>query len=217
LEIDAYFLQRDDFVCRGIAIKLDVMAVANPTILSLLLGASLVAGHAPTAPADQIGGVDAAYQPPAIEKDVGRLPFPTRQMHRLLTEAARSGEIERLRPYIGSGHDVTLLSFGELEGDPIDFLKSLSGDGEGYEILAILQEVLEADFVTLEKGTPDEIHVWPYFYGVRLDELTPPQRVELYRLLTHNDHEEMANLGAYMFYRVGITPEGRWRFFVAGD
>jgi hypothetical protein len=27
----------------------------------------------------------------------------------------------------------------------------------------------------------------------------------------------MKNYGAYIFYRSGITPEGRWQFFVAGD
>ena len=27
----------------------------------------------------------------------------------------------------------------------------------------------------------------------------------------------MKTYGTYIFYRVGITPEGRWAFFVAGD
>jgi hypothetical protein len=27
----------------------------------------------------------------------------------------------------------------------------------------------------------------------------------------------MKQFGTYIFYRVGITPEGKWAFFVAGD
>ena len=38
-----------------------------------------------------------------------------------------------------------------------------------------------------------------------------------FRLPTHGDFEDMKSFGAYNFYRVGITPQGRWRFFVAGD
>jgi hypothetical protein len=154
---------------------------------------------------------------PEIERDLSILPFPARRMHELLVEAAKSGDIEKLRPYIGSGDDVTTFSFGGLTDDPIEFLKSLSGDSEGHEILAILLEVLEAGFVHVEAGTPSEMYVWPYFYAVPVEKLTPPQRVELFRLLTYGDYQEMIDFGAYFFYRVGITPQGRWRFFVAGD
>lgn len=149
--------------------------------------------------------------------DLSLLPFPARKMRELLLEAVKSGDIEKLRPFVGTGEDKTLFSFGGLDGDPVDFLKSMSGDGEGYEILAILQDVLDAGFVHLEKGTENEIFVWPYFYAVPLEKLTPQQRVELYRLVTHGDFEDMLSFGSYNFYRVGITPQGRWQFFVAGD
>jgi hypothetical protein len=77
--------------------------------------------------------------------------------------------------------------------------------------------VLEAGFVRLYPGTDHESYVWPYFFAVPLEELTAPQRVELFTLVTAGDYEEMKNFGAYIFYRVAITPEGRWVFFVAGD
>ena len=35
--------------------------------------------------------------------------------------------------------------------------------------------------------------------------------------MTAGDYEDMKNYGAYIFYRVGITPAGKWAFFVAGD
>ncbi|MCU0790681.1 MAG: hypothetical protein MUE79_06475 [Nitratireductor sp.] len=149
--------------------------------------------------------------------DLSKLPFPVQRMRELLIEAAKSGDVEKLRPYIGKGDDATMLSLGGLDSDPIEFLKSLSGDGQGYEILAILEDVLQNGFVQLDPGTENAIYIWPYFYAMPLDRLTPEQRVELYRLVTHGDYEDMKSFGAYNFYRVGITPQGRWRFFVAGD
>ena len=50
-----------------------------------------------------------------------------------------------------------------------------------------------------------------------MDKLSPPQKVELFKLVTAGDYEDMQAFGAYIFYRAGITPEGRWIFFVAGD
>jgi hypothetical protein len=164
--------------------------------------------------AQQPGQSEEALEP---QFDLSKLPFPARRMRELLLEAAQSGDIEKLRPYIGESDDATLLSFGGVDGDPIEFLKGLSGDGEGYEILAILEDVLQAGFVHFDPGTENELYIWPYFYGVPLDKLSPPQRVELYRLVTHGDYEDMKSFGAYNFYRIGITPQGRWRFFVAGD
>ena len=154
---------------------------------------------------------------PEIIYNLDRLPEPVRRMHDRLVEAAKSGDIERLRPLIGLGEDVTQLSLGGVDGDPIAFLKGLSGDPEGQEILAIMEEVLNAGFVHLEPGTPNELYVWPYFFGIPLDKLDPRQRVELFKIVTAGDYEDMKTFGTYIFYRVGITPEGRWAFFVAGD
>ena len=140
-----------------------------------------------------------------------------RLLHEKIVAATKAGDIEALRPLLATGEEGTTLSFGGVEGDPIKFLKEISGDGEGHEILAILEEVLEAGYVHLEPGTDGEIYVWPYFFSVPLDSLTPAQRVELFRLVTAGDYEDMKNYGAYIFYRVGITPEGKWAFFVAGD
>ena len=47
--------------------------------------------------------------------------------------------------------------------------------------------------------------------------LTPAQQVELYRLVTAQDVKDMREFGSYIFYRAGITPDGQWQYFVAGD
>lgn len=154
---------------------------------------------------------------PEILYDLDLLPEPVRRMRELIVEACRSGDLERLRPLIGTGQEATQLTLGALEGDPIDFLRDVSGDEEGQEILAILLEVLESGFVRLNAGTDEELFVWPYFFAVPLDDLTPAQRVELFTLVTAGDYQEMQSFGAYIFYRTAITPDGRWVYFVAGD
>lgn len=162
-------------------------------------------------------GTDAVEAAPDILYDVTLLPEPVQRMRRLILDACKAGDIEALRPLLGPGAGSTQISFGGVEGDPIDFLRNLSGDDQGHEILAILSEVLEAGFVHLDVGEPGEIYVWPYFFAVSLETLTPPQRVELFTIVTAGDYEEMKTYGTYNFYRVGITPEGEWLFFVAGD
>lgn len=173
-------------------------------------------GEASAAEAPQTGGDD-ERQLPEIITNLDELPFPARKMRDLILEAAHSGDVERLRPYLGYGDDVTMLSLGGHEEDPIEFLKSLSGDPDGHEILAIMTEILEAPPVKTEQASGETLYVWPYFYAYPFDKLTPEQRVDMYRIITHGDYEEMVQFGSYIFYRLGITPEGRWRFFVAGD
>lgn len=178
-----------------------------------------------TAEPDEAPAPDATEAPddedvgpvPDVLYDVEALPEPVKRLRNLILEACKTGDIEKLRPLVGMGDDQTQLSVAELEGDPIEHLKSLAGDEDGQEILAILEEVLSSGYVHLDAGTPEELYVWPYFFAVPLDKLTAPQKVELFKIVTAGDYEEMKSFGAYIFYRVGITPEGRWAFFVAGE
>ena len=154
---------------------------------------------------------------PQIMYNLDRVPRPVARMHSLLHKASLSGDIEALRPLIGTGADITQLSLSGFDGDPIEYIRGLSGDDEGHEILAIILDILDAGFVHLDEDTDAEIYVWPYFAAGPLTELTATQRVELFRIVTSGDYEDMKAFGAYNFYRLGITPQGQWRFFVAGD
>jgi hypothetical protein len=153
---------------------------------------------------------------PALS-DISTLPEPVRRAREMLLEAAHSGDIEKLRPLIGVGADATQLSVTDIEGDAIDYLKGQAGDPDGQEILAIMLDLLEAKFVHTDVGTTEELYVWPYFVERQLDKLTAPERVDLFRIVTAGDYEDMKTFGAYNFYRIGISPEGRFVFFVAGD
>ena len=153
---------------------------------------------------------------PRVYYDPDLLPRPVRRMRAQIIAAAATGEVENLRPVLEANEMMPTLSLGEVK-DPILFLKLSSGDPAGREILAILIEVLEAGYVITDPGTPQEMYVWPYFARYPLDALTPPQQVELYKILTSSDVHDMEEFGAYIFYRVGIGPDGTWHFFLSGE
>lgn len=156
--------------------------------------------------------------PPAIQYDPGLLPDAVRAMRDRILDAAKSGEIENLRPVAESNETPPSFSLGDgAEDDPIQQLVDTSVDGEGREPLAILAEVLEAGYVHVDAGTPQEMYVWPYFMHYPLDQLSPPQMIELLRIVTAAEYLDMRSLGSYNFYRVGIGPDGTWHFFLTGD
>ncbi|CAD7043954.1 hypothetical protein REJC140_03759 [Pseudorhizobium endolithicum] len=162
----------------------------------------------------EVGGeVDAAADAEII-LDPALLPEPVRRMRELIVEAAASGDIEQLRPLTTGPHQTQVN--GEIN-DPIEALKSYSGDPEGLEILAILLDILSTGAARLDVGTPDEVYVWPYFAGKTLSSLTAPERVDLLRIVTAGDLMGMEESGNYNFYRLAITPAGEWKSMTGGD
>jgi hypothetical protein len=147
--------------------------------------------------------------------DLSELPEPVRRMRELIVEAAASGDYERLRPLTAPGPRQTLVDNGN--GEPVDAMRGLSGDPEGLEILAILLDILSTGAARLDAGTPNEVYVWPYFAGKPLASLTPPERVELLRIVTAGDLMGMEEGGNYNFYRLSITPDGEWKSLTSGD
>lgn len=164
----------------------------------------------------EVGETGETVVPPEVRYDTDELPAPVRRLREQIIEAARTGDIEKLRPvFEANGGPPAIFSAGS--GDPIEDLRSLAGDAEGREILAILIEVLEAGYVHVDVGTPEEMYIWPYFARYPLDSMTGPQMVELFKILTAGDYEDMKIYDVYLFYRVGIDPRGIWRYFLAGD
>lgn len=166
---------------------------------------------------DTTPGAQDASKPVEVIYDINKVPEPVRRMRELIVEAAASGDLERLRPLFGTGATATQVTVGEPTDDPIAALKDLSGDPDGDEILAILLDVISTGFVHVGQGTSEDMYVWPYFAEKDLKTLTPPERVELLRIVTAGDLSDMQEFGGYNFYRLGITPDGQWKYFTAGD
>lgn len=159
---------------------------------------------------------DAATAPPsealpAVEYDLSKLPAPVAALRQKIIAAAATGDPEKLRPVIQESGNPQFGPDGS--GDPVGYIKLQSGDGEGREMLAILSEVLEAGYVHVDVGTPDEMYIWPYFARYPVDKLTPPQLVELFKLVYAGDYEDMLPDGVYTYFRVGIAPDGKWKYF----
>lgn len=158
---------------------------------------------------------DAPQVSAQIEHDISKAPEPVRRLRQLIIDAASSGDIEKLRPLINAGPNQTRI---DAEGtDPIAALKSFSGDPEGLEVLAIILDLLSTGYARVDAGTPDEMYVFPYFAGKSLNTLTKPEKVDLLRIITAGDLADMQEYGNYSFYRIGISPDGQWKFFGAGD
>lgn len=153
---------------------------------------------------------------PEIVTDLSRLPPAVARTRERMLEAARSGDLVRVVTAMQANEMMPIFSFGP-DKDPVAYWRTNYPESEGLEALAILIDIMEAPFVHSDRGTPQEMYVWPYFAKYPLTKLTPEQKVDLFRIVTGPDFREMLEFGAYIFYRVGIGPDGTWHFFVAGD
>ena len=151
--------------------------------------------------------------------DINKAPDAVRKMREAIVEAAASGDPERLRPLmnVGGGLNQTQVTADDPGEDPIKSLHDLSGDQDGIEVMSILLDLMSTGFAHVGQGTPDEMYVWPYFAEKDIKTLTAPEKVDLMRIVTAGDYSDMLEFGGYNFYRVGITPDGKWKFFSASE
>ena len=153
---------------------------------------------------------------PEIHSDLSVLPERVKTMRAAILEAARTGDIEGMRPVLEMNELLPTVSFGGGQ-DPIEFWKENSADREGREYLAALVEILEMPFARTNPGTPEEMYIWPYLAQVPIKKLTPAQKVDLFQLVSPEEAKTMEDFGDYIYYRLGIGRDGTWHFFVAGD
>ncbi|MGI9413244.1 MAG: hypothetical protein ACR2PM_06225 [Hyphomicrobiales bacterium] len=144
------------------------------------------------------------------------LPAQVLNTRNALLQAARSGDLEKLRPLIESFDPKPIVSFGDYD-DPIAYWRDSSADGTGRDIMAEMIKVFSSGFSHINTGTAEDTYVWPYHFVYPLDKLTAEQEVELYLLVPAEYRKEMEDAGGYIGFRAGISPTGSLVFFVAGD
>ncbi len=149
---------------------------------------------------------DQGYQNLEIHRDLTLLPETVKRMRDELLAAAKSGNVEALRPIVKRQTNMPVLSFGAVL-DPILFLRDSSNDGEGRELMAIMIELLEAPYAVspAENGEP-EIYVWPAYASNDLENLSPQELIDVYKIVSHQDLEEMQLYGGWYFFRVASMP-----------
>ena len=196
-----------------------IRSAAAPVAIFLLALLGLVhAGGAWAQTAKQKpAGVAAAAKPvPAIHYGTDDLPEPVREMREAILTAVRSGKMEDLRIAVEL-NEIKPIVAEKPVSDLIQHWRQVSVDGEGWEILAILGQLLDAGYMVLPIGKDLEnnrVHVWPYFAEMKLGTLTPAQEVELLRLVPGTAFRDMKQTGRYTHYKLGIGADGTWHFFI---
>jgi hypothetical protein len=175
--------------------------------MAALLGAAAIA---PTLSAP----ADSPSPSVQIARDVTKLPPEVQRMRQAILQAATSGDIEQLRVPIDMNEIHPIFSKDRIT-DPIAYLKSISGDGNGREMLAVLFNLMTTGYAITNPGTKDEMIVWPYHSVIPLNTLTPSQEVEIYRFLPPARLKEMKAQGKYTYYSAGISRDGVWHYFTA--
>jgi hypothetical protein len=148
--------------------------------------------------------------------DPAPLPPAVLHMRDRILAAARTGDLQTLLDLMRAGGSMPIFSHTQKQ-DPAAYWKESYPDSDGLEILSILVSILETPPVRIEAGTPQEAYVWPYFARLPVKSLTPAQKVDLFRVVTGSDYKEMLERGRYIFYQVGIGPDGSWRYFLASE
>ncbi len=151
---------------------------------------------------------------PSAQRDVSALPAPVQDMRVAILRAASSGNLEEMRYVLERNEIMPVLSAGDKVDAPLKQWRTMSGDGEGLEIMAVLIEILTTGYVVAQQ--PDtEMYIWPHFAVRGVSDLTPAEKVELYRLVSPAEAKRMAKEG-YDYYRLGIGADGTWHFFYRG-
>lgn len=157
------------------------------------------------------------YPDYTVSNDLSLLPEPVRLKREALIAAALTGDIEALRPIVADQANPPTVSYGGPD-DAVDYLKTYSADGAGIENLAILLDLLNAPYAVFDSSGDNPSYVWPYLAVVPdLAALTPAEKVDAYRILTHEQFTELVELQAWYYWRVYIGQDGEWQAFVAGD
>jgi len=152
---------------------------------------------------------------PAVQRNISILPAPVQDMRAAILRAASSGDLEEMRYVLERNEIMPILSAGQKVDEPLKHWRAVSGDGKGLEIMAVLIEILTSGYVT-QKQPDTEMYIWPHFAARGVSDLTPAQKVELFRLVSPAEAERMTESG-YDHYRLGIGADGTWHFFYKGD
>jgi hypothetical protein len=153
---------------------------------------------------------------PEASADLLRLPPAVSGTRDRILAAARTGDLHKLAAVMQANGSMPVFSHTQKQ-DPTAYWKETYPDSEGVEILSILITILDTQPVRVDAGTPQEMYLWPYFARLPIKALTPAQKVELFRVVTGSDYKDMLERGRYVFYQVGIGPDGTWRYFVASE
>jgi hypothetical protein len=137
------------------------------------------------------------------------LPAAVAQTRAAILEAAQLRDFDALAELIPDSG----FTFSYGSGDSaIDYWKDLEAAGEQPP------RTMGA-LLLLEYTRAGDIYVWPWAYDKDPANLTDAQKQALAGAgaATVDQLDQMAELGHYLGWRLGVREDGTWMFFVAGD
>ena len=133
-------------------------------------------------------------------------------MRAAIQSAVESGDIAELK----GAMDLNELKpeFGGPAGvDPISYLKGLSADGTGKDVLAVIGRLLDGTWAAIPGGRDIEnnrIYVWPHFAEVKLDALSAEEQAALAALVGEEAAKAIVASGRWQGWRLSIGAGGVW-------
>lgn len=132
------------------------------------------------------------------------LPVAVERKRVAILAAAEDGDVRAVGRLLGPGFKYSF--GGPVDGGAPAFWQRVERES-GDRPLEILAEVLRLPY-TLSRG----LYVWPFAYDKTRDELTAYERQLLAPL-----GRAAVFVDGYYGWRAGITPDGDWLFYLAGD
>lgn len=100
---------------------------------------------------------------------------------------------------------------GPYEGGFVEYLKLAEKD-ERMSAFDIIPKLL-----VLPYAFKDGRYVWPSVFYKAPAEWTEADLEIMRSLVSEETIEQYREFGGYVFYRLGITTDGKWTFYIAGD
>lgn len=137
------------------------------------------------------------------------LPYAVAQTRQTIFEAAAGCDFDALEAFAEAGGGISF-SFGAPGGVPAPYWRAAEQSGD--PVMATLVKILNMPYGQVEGN-----YVWPFAHALDFSGLTDEQRRLLKQYFSDEDIESWVDFGGYTGYRVGISQEGKWLYFVAGD
>lgn len=100
---------------------------------------------------------------------------------------------------------------GEYEEGFVGYLK-LAESNEGKSVFDVIPILLRLPY-----AMRDNLYTWPSVFTIEPSKWTMEDIRMMKTFLTEEQIEGYRQYGGYIFYRLGITAEGDWTFYLAGD
>jgi len=147
----------------------------------------------------------------ALPDEQEGLPSPVADVRHAMVEAAVSCDFDTLAALAGPNLNT---SFG---GGGFDNIPNWEADGT-YPALELLVKLFDTPYAVQDFEDLPRYYVWPSaFVYDTWDEIPAADLDALLAIYTEDELDQIARFGSYAGWRIGITEDGEWKFFVAGD